>query len=145
MKKSILYLLIGFCCISSSAILAQQNNTSTLNNEAAFISYDQKITGSNLSFKMVPIKAGEFIIGSAGNFNNLLNLARKYYKDPSYVPIQRVDEINTIYINGDDSYVSGLILDDTVLHPENPNPETGIVKKWLILGSPSFIYTKCNE
>ena len=67
MKKSILYLLIGFCCISSSAILAQQNNTSTLNNEAAFISYDQKITGSNLSFKMVPIKAGEFIIGSAGN------------------------------------------------------------------------------
>ncbi|MSQ38413.1 MAG: formylglycine-generating enzyme family protein [Chitinophagaceae bacterium] len=29
--------------------------------------YDQAITGSNLSFKMVPIQAGEFTIGSAAN------------------------------------------------------------------------------
>ena len=34
------------------------------NDPASFISYSQKITGSNLSFKMVPIPAGSFTIGS---------------------------------------------------------------------------------
>ena len=43
-------------------MIAQQSNSQ--NEAVSFINYSQKITGSNLSFKMVPIPAGIFTMGS---------------------------------------------------------------------------------
>ena len=43
---------------ASSFIHAQENN---------FISYDQPMLGSSLRFKMIPIKGGDFLIGSTEN------------------------------------------------------------------------------
>jgi formylglycine-generating enzyme required for sulfatase activity len=51
-------LLLIFC--SNNA----QNNTST------FTTYQQKIDGSTLSFKMIPIQAGKFIMGSKATEKN---------------------------------------------------------------------------
>ena len=51
-------LLLIFC--SNNA----QNNTST------FTTYQQKIDGSTLSFKMTPIQAGKFIMGSKATEKN---------------------------------------------------------------------------
>ena len=51
-------LLLIFC--SNNA----QNNTS------AFTTYQQKIDGSTLSFKMTPIQAGKFIMGSKATEKN---------------------------------------------------------------------------
>ena len=45
-------------CLNIQLSSAQENN---------FISYDQVITGSPLSFKMLPIQGGTFLIGSAAN------------------------------------------------------------------------------
>ena len=62
MKKNVVLVMLFFCCLYSSKNFAQQNLDQ--NDPASFISYSQKITGSNLSFKMVPIPAGSFTIGS---------------------------------------------------------------------------------
>ena len=40
------------------------------NNTTAFAPYQQKIDGSALSFKMMPIQAGKFIIGSKATEKN---------------------------------------------------------------------------
>jgi formylglycine-generating enzyme required for sulfatase activity len=53
-----IFLSIGFWCLSAQLTSAQENN---------FIPYDQAIIGSHLSFKMVPIQAGTFLIGTAAN------------------------------------------------------------------------------
>ena len=65
MKKNFLLLFILFFCTYSINTLAQATNNQ--NKDASFISYNQIITGSNLSFKMVPIPAGHFTIGSNEN------------------------------------------------------------------------------
>jgi formylglycine-generating enzyme required for sulfatase activity len=49
---------VGLWCLNAQYSSAQEIN---------FISYDQVITGSQLSFKMVPIKGGTFLIGSVSN------------------------------------------------------------------------------
>ena len=53
-----LLLLFVFCNINGQ------------NNNAAFVPYQQKIEGSQLAFKMVPIQAGKFIIGSKATEKN---------------------------------------------------------------------------
>ena len=53
-----LLLLLVFCNING-----QNNNTN-------FVAYQQKIEGSQLAFKMVPIQAGKFIIGSKATEKN---------------------------------------------------------------------------
>ena len=53
-----LLLLLVFCNING-----QNNNT-------AFVPYQQKIEGSKLAFKMVPIQAGKFTIGSKATEKN---------------------------------------------------------------------------
>ncbi len=65
MKKNFLLVLILFCCTISKKVSAQPANSQ--NKDASFITYNQIITGSNLSFKMVPIPAGHFTIGSNEN------------------------------------------------------------------------------
>ena len=53
-----LLLLLVFCNING-----QNNNTN-------FVAYQQKIEGSQLAFKMVPIQAGKFLIGSKATEKN---------------------------------------------------------------------------
>ena len=51
--------ILCFCiCLTTYEVSAQENN---------FMIYDQALTASRLSFKMVPIQAGTFVIGSAAN------------------------------------------------------------------------------
>ncbi len=45
-------------------------NNNAQNNTSAFTTYQQKIDGSTLSFKMIPIQAGKFIIGSKATEKN---------------------------------------------------------------------------
>ena len=58
MKFYKIFLSVSLWCLNIQLSSAQENN---------FISYDQVITGSRLSFKMVPIQGGTFLIGSAAN------------------------------------------------------------------------------
>lgn len=46
-------------CLSASTFTIAQTATST-----AFAAYDQKINGTTVSFKMIPIPAGSFVMGS---------------------------------------------------------------------------------
>ena len=62
MKKKALLIFIFSLSIYAKPIIAQQNNNQT--DTVSFINYSQKITGSNLSFKMAPIPAGIFTMGS---------------------------------------------------------------------------------
>ena len=58
MKLYKIFLSVCFLMTASSFIHAQENN---------FISYDQPMLGSSLRFKMIPIKGGDFLIGSTEN------------------------------------------------------------------------------
>ena len=49
---------MGFWCLAAQFTNAQENN---------FMPYDQAMIGTHLSFKMVPIQAGTFLIGTAAN------------------------------------------------------------------------------
>jgi formylglycine-generating enzyme required for sulfatase activity len=55
---SIVFLFLLFCQLG-----AQNNNPS-------FLAYQQKMEGTNLSFKMIPIQAGKFLIGSKATEKN---------------------------------------------------------------------------
>lgn len=48
-----------FVFLNSAGLMAQSNS------DTAFITYDQKITGTSVAFKMVPVPAGTFIMGSS--------------------------------------------------------------------------------
>lgn len=65
MKKNIVLILLFFSCLYSSKNIAQQNKYQNVTKP--FIEYSQNITGSNLSFKMVPIPSGSFTMGSDEN------------------------------------------------------------------------------
>lgn len=52
-------IILSICiCLTTYIVSAQENS---------FLPYDQAISGSLLSFKMIPIKGGTFILGSAAN------------------------------------------------------------------------------
>jgi len=63
MGKRIVALFV-IALLNNSANVFAQNNSDT-----AFITYEQKITGTSISFKMIPIPAGSFVMGSSVNEN----------------------------------------------------------------------------
>jgi len=68
-KKGLLLIIIFSCCFYSTTIIAQSIKQEGNVGVVMYSTYNQKITGSNLSFKMVPIPAGSFTIGSDENEN----------------------------------------------------------------------------
>jgi formylglycine-generating enzyme required for sulfatase activity len=66
-KKSLVLILIFSCCYFPTTVIAQQNQQGNNQGVVMNSTYNQKITGSNLTFKMVPIPAGSFIMGSDEN------------------------------------------------------------------------------
>jgi formylglycine-generating enzyme required for sulfatase activity len=66
-KKYLVLILIFSSSFYSNIIIAQQNKQANTQSYVTYTAYNQKIIGSDLSFKMVPIPAGTFTIGSNEN------------------------------------------------------------------------------